>query len=61
MRVSVQGGASCFRVRAVCPHRARAARSFPYCAVSIGLAIGHRPVIGVVYNPILDKVRVRSE
>ncbi|KAI8930224.1 inositol monophosphatase [Entophlyctis helioformis] len=29
---------------------------FPYTAVSIGLCIDRRPVLGVVYNPILDQL-----
>lgn len=29
---------------------------FPYCAVSIGLAINKEVVVGVVYNPILDQM-----
>jgi len=30
--------------------------SFPFVCVSIGLCIGKRPVLGVVYNPILDEL-----
>ncbi|KAL2918204.1 hypothetical protein HK105_202131 [Polyrhizophydium stewartii] len=29
---------------------------FPFTAVSIGLCIGRRPVVGVVFNPILDQL-----
>ncbi|KAK4536303.1 hypothetical protein CDCA_CDCA08G2328 [Cyanidium caldarium] len=28
----------------------------PHCAVSIGLAVGGRPQLGVIYNPILDEM-----
>jgi len=29
---------------------------FPFSCVSIGLTIGKRPVVGVVYNPILNEL-----
>eukprot|EP00842_Homolaphlyctis_polyrhiza_P004745 jgi/Hompol1/5271/HPOL_004293-RA len=29
---------------------------FPYTAVSIGLCIGREPVVGVIYNPVLDQM-----
>ncbi|KAK3808391.1 MAG: myo inositol monophosphatase [Benniella sp.] len=29
---------------------------FPFVAVSIGLTIGKEPVVGVIYNPILDQL-----
>ena len=31
---------------------------FPFVCVSIGLTIGKVPAVGVVYNPILDEVRI---
>lgn len=31
---------------------------FPFVCVSIGLTIGKIPTIGVVYNPIMDEVRI---
>ena len=29
---------------------------FPFVCVSIGLTIGKEPVVGVVYNPIINEV-----
>ncbi|KAG7012652.1 Inositol monophosphatase, partial [Cucurbita argyrosperma subsp. argyrosperma] len=31
---------------------------FPFVCVSIGLTIGKVPTVGVVYNPIIDEVRL---
>jgi hypothetical protein len=30
---------------------------FPFVAISIGLTINQEPVVGVIYNPILNQVR----
>ena len=29
---------------------------WPFSCVSIGLTVGRQPVVGVVYNPILDEM-----
>ncbi|KAK9227756.1 hypothetical protein WN943_012812 [Citrus x changshan-huyou] len=31
---------------------------FPFVCISIGLTIGKIPIVGVVYNPIMDEVRI---
>lgn len=31
---------------------------FPFVCVSIGLTIGKVPIVGVVYNPIMNEVRI---